>query len=60
MKKAGVPREEIFLSDKLWMTNHHPDDVEKSLDKSLELLQTDYLDVLMVSLPRVVYAETKL
>ena len=48
MKESGVPRVEIFLSTKLWMTSHHPDDVEASLDRSLENLQTDYLDILLM------------
>jgi alcohol dehydrogenase (NADP+) len=26
IKKSGVPREEIFLTTKLWNNNHHPDD----------------------------------
>lgn len=33
------------------MTSHHPDDVEPSLDASLEKLQTDYLDILMLHFP---------
>ena len=51
MKKSGVPREEIFLSTKLWMTSHHPDDVEASLDASLKNLDTDYIDILMMHFP---------
>lgn len=51
MAKAGVPREDIFVSTKLWMTSHHPEDVEKSLDTSLKNLQTDYIDVLMMHFP---------
>jgi len=51
LKKSGVPRDEVFLSTKLWMTSHHPDDVEKSLDKSLENLDTDYLDIMLMHFP---------
>ena len=39
------------MGTKLWMTAHHPDDVEPYLDKSLANLQTDYLDILMMHFP---------
>ena len=48
MKKSGVPRSEIFLSTKLW-----PSEYEKSgaVDKCLELLDTDYIDLLYLHQP---------
>jgi hypothetical protein len=51
IKRSGVPREEIFLVTKLWMNSHHPDDVEACLNGSLEKLETDYVDVLMMHYP---------
>jgi L-glyceraldehyde reductase len=47
-KKSGVPREEIFLTSKLWNTHHHPSHVEEALDKTLKDLQTEYLDLYLV------------
>ena len=51
MEKSGVPRDEIFLSTKLWMTNMHPDDIEKSVDSSLANMRTPYLDVILLHFP---------
>lgn len=43
IKDSGVPREEIFLTSKLWNT-HHPN-VKEGLQKSLDALGVDYLDL---------------
>lgn len=43
IKDSGVPREEIFLTSKLWNT-HHPN-VKEGLQKTLEALGVDYLDL---------------
>ncbi|KAF7175666.1 hypothetical protein CNMCM7691_009673 [Aspergillus felis] len=50
-KKSGVPREEIFLTSKLWNTHHHPSHVEEALDRTLKDLQTDYLDLYLIHWP---------
>jgi diketogulonate reductase-like aldo/keto reductase len=50
IKSAGIPREDLFITTKLWNNSHHPDDVEQALDASLKDLGTDYVDLyLMVS-----------
>jgi glycerol 2-dehydrogenase (NADP+) len=43
IKRSGVPRDEIFITSKLWNT-FHPNAVE-SLSRSLKDLGTDYLDL---------------
>ncbi|KAJ0297885.1 hypothetical protein COL922a_013977, partial [Colletotrichum nupharicola] len=42
IRKNGIPREEIFLTTKLWNNKHHPDDVEQALKDSLNDLGLDY------------------
>lgn len=46
-----MPREEIFLTSKLWNTHHKAADVEEAVDQSLKDLQTDYLDLYLVHFP---------
>jgi alcohol dehydrogenase (NADP+) len=48
IKKSGIPREEIFLTTKLWNHKHHPEDVEAHLTQSLENLGVDYVDLYLV------------
>ncbi|KAJ4003156.1 hypothetical protein NW766_012474 [Fusarium irregulare] len=43
IKDSGVPREEIFLTSKLWNT-HHPN-VAEGLKKTLDALDVEYLDL---------------
>lgn len=51
IKRAGVPRERLFITTKLWNNAHHPDDVEKALDASLKDLSTDYVDLFLIHWP---------
>lgn len=51
IRKSGIPRDQIFLTTKLWNNSHHPDDVEVALDASLKRLGTDYLDLYLMHWP---------
>lgn len=48
---SGVPRQDIFLTSKLWNTHHAPADVEEAVDESLADLRTDYLDLYLIHWP---------
>ena len=48
IKKSGVDRKEIFISTKLWPSEYEKD---TAVDKSLELLGVDYIDLLYIHQP---------
>lgn len=46
--KSGIPREEIFLVTKVWISNNGEARAAASIDESLRKLQTDYIDLLLI------------
>ncbi|KAM0213632.1 hypothetical protein ACHAQD_009285 [Fusarium lateritium] len=57
IKDSGVPREDIFITSKLW--NTHQDNASEGLQKTLDALGTDYLDLYLIHWPvRLVANET--
>lgn len=51
VKKSGVPREELFITTKVWISNAGYEKAKKSINESLQRLQIDYLDLLLVHQP---------
>lgn len=48
IKASGVPREELWLTSKLFEYHHHPEHVEMALKDTLKKLGTDYLDLYLM------------
>lgn len=51
LKKSGIPREEIFLTSKVWIEHYGYEEAKKSVLESLEKLQTDYADLFLLHQP---------
>ena len=51
IKKSGVPREEFFITTKLWISEYGYEKTKKSIEGSLERLQLDYIDLLLIHQP---------
>ena len=48
VKESGLPREEIWITTKLWPSEYGEGKTAKAIDKMLERLQTDYIDLLLL------------
>lgn len=51
MKKSGIPREEIFLTTKVWIEHYGYENAKQSVLESMKKLQTDYLDLVLLHQP---------
>lgn len=51
IQKSGVPRNEIFLTSKVWIDNYGYDKCRKSVETSMKKLKTDYLDLMLLHQP---------
>jgi alcohol dehydrogenase (NADP+) len=48
---GGIAREELFVTTKLWNSNHRPERVEPAFEASLDRLRLNYLDLYLIHTP---------
>ena len=48
VSKSGIPRQDIFLVTKVWISNAGEEKAAASIDESLRKLRTDYIDLLLI------------
>jgi len=51
IRKSGIPRNEIFLTTKVWVENYGYEECKKSVESSLKKLKTDYIDLMLLHQP---------
>ena len=51
IKKSGIPRNEIYLTTKVWVEHYGYEECKKSVEKSMEKLQTNYIDLMLLHQP---------
>lgn len=51
IKDSGIPREEVFITSKLWLQDYGYEPAKKGLELSLKKLGTDYIDLYLIHQP---------
>lgn len=51
VKKSGIPRGDLFLVSKIWISNYGYEKAKASIDESLRHLGTDYIDLMLLHQP---------
>ncbi|MGN1432118.1 MAG: aldo/keto reductase [Ruminococcus sp.] len=49
--KSGIPRDEIFLTSKVWIEHYGYEECKKSVEASMQKLKTDYIDLMLLHQP---------
>lgn len=51
IEKCGVPRNELFITTKIWISNAGYEKAQASIEESLKKLKTDYIDLMLIHQP---------
>lgn len=51
ISKCDIPRDQLFITTKVWISNAGYEKAKTSIDESLRKLQTDYIDLLLIHQP---------
>lgn len=51
IKKSSIPREKIFITTKVWVSNYGYEKTKQSVEESLRKMQLDYLDLVLLHQP---------
>lgn len=51
VRESGIPRDEIFVTSKLWLQDHGYESAKKGIDISLKKLGLDYVDLYLIHQP---------
>lgn len=51
LSASGIPRQELFLTTKIWISQAGEEKAGRSIDESLQKLRTDYVDLLLIHQP---------
>lgn len=51
IKRTNVPREELFITTKVWVSNYGYEKAKASVEESLKKMQLDYLDLVLLHQP---------
>ena len=52
---SGIPRDQLFITTKLWRDSHLPDDAKAAIHTSLEKLGVDFVDLYLIHWPATVH-----
>ena len=58
IKESGIPREEIFITSKIWNDEQGYESTLKAFEQSIQRLETDYLDLYLIHWPKPISHET--